>query len=72
MAFCSLDMYDKRIVSFMINGSISVLDLETQHYATIMRSHEENIDDICVLESNRLLVSCSGSEEVIKIWDESN
>lgn len=34
-------------------------------------SHEENIDDICVLESNKLLVSCSGIEEVIKVWDEA-
>lgn len=68
----SIDAYSTKVALFHLNGSIGVLNLETQNFETISRTHQENIDDITYLPAHRMLASCSGKEFSVKTWDDSN
>ena len=64
-----LNLTESEIAVLCENASICTLDLETQKYATVVRSHSENVTDFALLPSVNALVSVARDECAIKVWD---
>ena len=52
-------------------NSLSILDLTTQNYKTLLRSHSDTITSLRSQEENHILVSLS-KDSSIRIWDDYN
>jgi WD40 repeat protein len=52
-------------------NSLSILDLTTQNYKTLLRSHSDTITSLKYQEENHILISLS-KDNSIRIWDDYN
>ena len=66
-AILSCDVNHKEIVVMSAAGTISVLDMEESYFNVIIRSHLDNIEDLCFNKPGGKVVSV-GIDQKIYIW----
>eukprot|EP00347_Sterkiella_histriomuscorum_P023802 403333335 len=65
---CDINLTEKEISVLSSQGTVAVLDLELSSYNVLIRSHQENITDLCYNSQTKKLVTV-GLDSYIKIWN---
>lgn len=68
VASCDVNLDQKEISVLSTDGSLSLLELESSSFRVLIRSHKDDIVDMCHNQTSGTLVTI-GRDSSIKMWD---
>ena len=66
-----VNVHESEISVLSDDGALSILELDTSSFSVVMRSHQDEIIDICHNQLAGMLVSI-GKDSSVKVWSQEN
>ena len=66
-----VNIHETEISVLSDDGALSILELDTSSFSVVMRSHQDEIIDICHNKLAGMLVSI-GKDSSVKVWSQEN